>query len=144
MYHELLRLFASKLTNICGFPLESFCLTTTAQKHKIHRVLLDKVIVFQPYKKFPAFSATQSFITVLRGAGHFFLIQSRINPLHILSSYFFKIVLISAPLHLGLTSYLFPLGLFTETLCTFLFSSRRATRLAHFFDLDLFTLVMID
>ena len=49
----------------------------------------------------------------------------------------------SAHLHLGFTSYLFPFSLFTETLCIFLFSSKRATLLAHFFDLDLFTLVII-
>jgi hypothetical protein len=51
-------------------------LTLTAYLH-ISRILLDKLIVVQPVKKFQAFYGTQRFITVFTGVHYSSLYSSR-------------------------------------------------------------------
>ena len=81
------------------------------------RVLLEKLISFQPVKKFPAFYGTWEFITAFTSAHHTSL--SLASPIQSIPSHptsWRSILILSSHLHLGLPSGLFPSGFPTKTL----------------------------
>jgi len=84
------------------------------------KVILEKPIVVQLDKKFPAFYVTRRFITVFTRAHHWSLLWAR----WIQSTLSHTISLKSI---LGLPSALFPSGFPTQILCAFLISHIRAT-----------------
>ena len=87
------------------------------------RVRFEKLIGYQPVKKFPTFYGTRSFITAFTSVRHLSLswassIQS--TPSH--STSWRSILILSSHLHLGLPSGLFCSGFRTKTLYTPLLS----------------------
>ena len=104
------------------------------------RVLLEKLIVLQLVKKFPAFHGTRRFIPALTSVRHLSL--SWANPIQ--STYphptsWRSILILSTHLRLGLPSGLFPTGFPTKTLYTLLSSPISATCPAHLILLDFIT-----
>ena len=96
------------------------------------RVLLEKLIGLQLFKKFPAFYGTRRFITAFTSARHLSLswaISIQSTPPHPTS--WRSILILSSHLCLGLPSRPFPSGFPTKTLYTPLLSPIRATRPAH-------------
>jgi len=78
--------------------------------------LLEKLIVAQLVKKFPAFCETQNFITVFTNkTGN--LILRQLKPIHIFASYLFKFhlnIILSPHLRLDIPTGIFPLRLPTN------------------------------
>jgi len=91
------------------------------------RVLLEKLIVTQIVKNFPAFYGTQRFITVFTRACHWSLFSAKwIQSTHSQPISLKSILMLSLYLCLGLLRGLFPLGFPTKILCTFLIFAMHA------------------
>jgi len=98
------------------------------------RVLLQKLVVTQLIKKFPAFYVTRRFITVFTTGRHqslFWVICIQSTPCHTISQRF--ILIFSSHLRLRLPSGLVPSGFPTKILHAFLTSPKRATCSTHLF-----------
>jgi hypothetical protein len=92
------------------------------------RDLLEKLIVTQLVKKFPAFYGTWRFITVFTRARHWSLSWARwIQSTHSHPTSLRSILILSPPLCLGLPRGLFPSGSPSRTLHVFHISPMRAT-----------------
>ena len=103
---EVLAFYYAKVIKIITYLLTPWC-----------RVLLEKLIGLQLVKKFPAFHGTRRFITALTSVHHMSL--SWANPIQSIYSHptsWRSILILSAHLHLGLPSGLFPSGFPTKTL----------------------------
>jgi hypothetical protein len=105
--------------------------------------LLEKPLIVQLLKNFPAFYDTWRFITVFTRALHWSLswaISMKSIPPHL--TYVRCILILFTYLRLSLPSDLFPSRLPTNILYAFLFSHIRATCPSHFILLDLIILIM--
>jgi len=107
------------------------------------RVLLDKLLITQIVKKFPAFYWTRIFITVFPKTLHWSLSWARWSQ----SRYFQPVslksfLLLVSNLRVNLTSVLFPSGFPTRILYIFLISPMRATWSVHLIVLDFITLII--
>jgi hypothetical protein len=85
------------------------------------RVLLEKLIVMQLFKRFPALHGTWRFITLFTRDHHWFLSRSRCiqstlsHPISLIST-----LILSSHLHLGLPNGLIPSGFLTKLFYAFL------------------------
>ena len=107
------------------------------------RILLERPIVFQQVKIFPAFYGTRMFVTAFTSAHHLSLswaTSMQSMPSH--PTPWRSILLLYSYLRLGLPSGLFPSGLHTKP-CIHSTSPVRATCSAHFILIDLVTRTML-
>jgi hypothetical protein len=106
--------------------------------------LLENLTIVQPLKNFPAFYATQRFITAFTRALHWSLFWARwiqSIPSHPISLR--SILMLSTHLRLRLPSGRFPYGYPTNILYAFAFSPIRATFSARLKLLDLIILIIL-
>jgi len=106
------------------------------------RVILEKLMVTQLVKKFPASYENRRFITVFTRGRHWSLswarcIQSMPSPISLTS-----ILILSSHLCLGLPSGFYPSGFPIKILYSFLISPMRATCSAHLIHFDIVTLII--
>ena len=98
---------------LCHFAWMTYVLTPWC------RVLLEKPTGLQRVKKFPAFHGTRRFIPALTSVHHLCLSwASPIQSIYTHPTYWRSVLILSAHLHLGLPSGLFPSGFPTKTLYT--------------------------
>ena len=108
------------------------------------RVLLQKLTGLQLVKKFPAFHATQRFITALTSVRHLSLSwASPIQSIYPHPTSWRSVLILSTHLRLGLPSRLFPSGFPTKTLYTPLSSPISATCPTHLILLDFITRTLL-
>jgi hypothetical protein len=106
--------------------------------------LLEKPLIGQPLKNFPAFYGTQRFNTVFTRALHWSLswaVSILSTPSHPISRR--SILMLSTHLRLDLPSGLFTYGFPTNILYAFLFTPIRAACPAHLILLDLIILIIL-
>ena len=106
------------------------------------KVLLEKLLVPQSFKKSHSVYLTRKFITVFTKAQH--LLLSSAKSIQSMPPTYSRItiLILSSHLGIGLPSGLFPSGFPTKALCAPLLSPTRATCLAHLILLHLITQIV--